>query len=467
LALLYTGGVAAHLASLLEYAFPISALVAAALLFRSAPASYMCFAWWIWFLTPGLRRYLDYWNGWSLVTPIALTPYLVSGVALFSVARHLPKLRRMSLAPFALLLGGVAYGWIVGVSRLGFLAGTYGTISWLVPVGFGLHIATASQKRSAYLDGIQQAFLWGLLVVSLYALFQYVAPPAWDIYWMANAPMFSIGQPMPYQVRVFSTLNSPGPFAVVLAVGLLLLLANRSVWRWPIGTLGVVALLLTLVRGVWVCWLVGLAVYIAYLPWRTKWRLAAVLAIAGLAVTLLVFDPSFESVRTRVLTLTDLANDRSLSERVSLVSRIVQVIVTTPFGGGLGATGVSVSLQNAPSGIRDFDNGILETLYSLGWVFGGVFLFGTAWLLLRGLGRGESSDDRLTKAVRASAVCIAATAGTGDAFSSVSGMLLWTCLGLLASGQVVRERAWRAVPVGWQNGMIPGQAVESADQGPV
>ena len=43
----------------------------------------------------------------------------------------------------------------------------------------------------------------------LYGFLQYLDPPIWDRYWMAYTTIASIGQPEPYMVRVFSTLNAP------------------------------------------------------------------------------------------------------------------------------------------------------------------------------------------------------------------------------------------------------------------
>jgi hypothetical protein len=435
LVLLVVAGAMGGAAQLLEYAFPVAALAVGALLYRSAPTAYMAFAWWIWFVTPGLRRYLEYHGSWNQVTPIVLTPYLVSGITLISVVRHLPKLKRLALAPFALLLAAVGYGYLLGILRWGFLASTYGALTKIVPIAFGLHIAMAVRRTDQYWLGVERAFLWGMLVVSIYGIVQYIAPASWDAYWMANVEMVSIGRPLPYEVRVFSTLNSPGPLATVLAAGLLVLLASRNGWRWPVTALTLLTFLLTLVRGVWAAWLLGLAVYVAYLPWRTRWRLMTVLAILALAVPLFILGEPFDPVRTRMLTLVNLGSDVSFVQRMALIPRIAEVIVGSPLGTGIGATGVSAMLHGSASGIRDFDNGILETLYSLGWAAGGAFLIGTAWLLLRAFRVREAADNRLLKAARAIAVCVAFTAVFGDAFSGVAGMLLWTFLGLLASAE--------------------------------
>jgi hypothetical protein len=433
LILFVAAGVMARAGQVLEYAFPMAALITAVVLYRSHPAMYMTFVWWIWFLTPGIRRYFDYLGGWSQITPVSLTPYLVSGIALVSVFRHAPKLRRVSLVPFVLLLAAVGYGYLVGIMQWGFAASTYGALSLIVPIGFGLNCAMDRQRSPEYRKGVERAFLWGLLVVSVYGIIQYIAPTPWDAYWMSNAAMPSIGRPLPYQVRVFGTLNSPGPFAAVLAAGLLLVVAGRSRLRWPIAGVASVALLLTLVRGVWAAWLLGVAVYVTYLPWRTKWRVLAVLALLALTILLVISDQPFDAVRTRIVSFVDLASDRSFVQRTAILSRFSEVIAASPLGSGLGATGLPVMLHGSSLGIRVFDNGLLEILYSLGWAAGIVFLTGTAWLLVRALSPAEASDDRLAKAARGSAVCIAFTSLFGDAFSGVTGIILWTSLGLVVS----------------------------------
>jgi len=64
--------------------------------------------------------------------------------------------------------------------------------------------------------------------------------------------------PLPFAMRVFSTLNSPGPAADFFALTMLLtlpLLRLRNIWTWPLFAALGAALLLTLIREAWwVCW---------------------------------------------------------------------------------------------------------------------------------------------------------------------------------------------------------------------
>ena len=68
---------------------------------------------------------------------------------------------------------------------------------------------------------------------------------------MRVVQMDSIGKPAPFEVRIFGTLNSPGPYADMLAASLLVALGASGRLPWLAGMPAVVALLLSLVRAAW------------------------------------------------------------------------------------------------------------------------------------------------------------------------------------------------------------------------
>ncbi len=88
-------------------------------------------------------------------------------------------------------------------------------------------------------------------LVSLYGIRQYLDPAPWDIYWMFNADLRSIGLPEAFKVRVFSTMNSRDRSRAFLVVAIALLCAGRSPLRWIAVALGLAALGLTLSRTSW------------------------------------------------------------------------------------------------------------------------------------------------------------------------------------------------------------------------
>jgi len=426
----------ATLGGAFEVAFPIAALVVGVVCYRTGPARYLTFVWWLWLLTPGVRRIVDGQAGWNPQNPVLLAPLVVSLLAVGTSARRLVAWRRRAVFPFVLLLAGVLYGYAVGVGRAGVAASTYAAASWLAPIFLGLYAALLWPRYPELRRALQHVFLWGTLVIALYGVAQFVNPPEWDRLWMIQSEMNSIGQPLPLQVRVFSLLNSPAPFACVLAAGLVLLFATKTKWRIPVAAAGYVALMLSLVRASWVAWGIAVVVYGLYLGVRAGRRfLLLVVLLAAAVVPLATVDEVRDVVLPRALTFSDMSKDVSLAERVTFFQSTAAVVLENPVGEGLGSTGAAVGLRDEGGGERDFDSGLLDLFYSLGWPGGALFLGGLAMLCLRALRPGEPKGDLVAKAARAVALSSTALALSFNVFSGVAGAMLWTFFALLGAAK--------------------------------
>lgn len=93
------------------------------------------------------------------------------------------------------------------------------------------------------------------LPVGVYGLIQFFVLPVWDSRWMTASMLTSIGSPEPMQVRVFSTLESPGPAAAYLGLAIVLSIARatrsrggRRLFWITLGLLDLPAFILTGVR---------------------------------------------------------------------------------------------------------------------------------------------------------------------------------------------------------------------------
>ncbi len=428
-------------AGLVRVLFPGSAVLAALWLYRIGPAPYIEFCWWIWQVGPGIRRYVDYQlGGWDQQSPMSLAPFLVSAIAVFGVLRRLPALRRRRLLPWAIALIAVIYGAFVGILRNGVMPAAHSTITWLVPLLFGLYTALEWRRYPDIQAAMRRVFLYGSIVLAVYGCYQFVNPPMWDRVWMMSSGMYSVGRAFPFEVRVFSLVNAPLPFATILVAGLFIALSGRGLTRVLALSIGTIALLLSLVRSVWIAGALGFLVYVASVPLRAarRFALAALVAVAVVAtVPLLLPDdiagPTIRIVTTRFLTFTNLESDVSYKDRASFLDNISTVVEREPLGYGLGSTGVSSTLSDPGDGIRDFDNGVFAVLYSLGW-FGGTALLGSAVVLvLFSLIRRESIDDTMAKSARAVAVTSAMLVFGGNIFDGVSATILWSALGLVAA----------------------------------
>jgi O-antigen ligase/polysaccharide polymerase Wzy-like membrane protein len=432
----------AHLGQLL---FPWLALVGSFILFRSDPEFHVSYLWYLWFVTPLVRRLIDYQSGWNEQSPVLLTPLLATGVCLLTLLRHLPKLARGSLVPFAMTLVALPIPLLIGMLTVGPAASVYSALTWLVPLALGYHFAVQPERYPGFARATQSAFAWGALGMGIYGILQFVHPMPWDQFWMLNSGMGSIGQPIAYQVRVFSTLNSPLPFAVTMLAALLILLTRRPLVHWVVGAPAYVSFLLSLARTAWLAWVIGVLTYAAYLSGRARMR---VLSLAGafvvVLVLLLALGTVVEPIKARFQSLGELQEDVSYNERATLYVDYARNIIAAPLGQGLGYTGGATRLASQ-EGARDLDSGIIDIFVSLGWVGALLVGFGMVTMVLRLLRRREAPDDHFAAAARGIVLGLLGAILSLNTLAGLAGAVFWGALGLALAAQT--QHAGRNAPI--------------------
>jgi O-antigen ligase/polysaccharide polymerase Wzy-like membrane protein len=405
------------------------ALAVALLLLRYDPPLYLGFAWWITFLSALVRRIVDYRIGYDATNPILIAPLLVIGASAIVAWRHIPKVRHIALLPFALMLGTVLYGFVVGLVRLGPWASLYGLLAWSAPICFGFYLATQWQQYPRYRQVLERTFVVSTLILGAYGVWQFVSPPPWDVYWIVTAGQKHQLSPKPFAVRVFGTFPSFGPFGLFMMVSVLISLTTRGALAKSVVPVGLLALLLSSVRGAWIGLLVALVVCLAYFQGRGRGRLLFVVAAIVAVLLLITTEPFRAVIGPRLRTLVLLDRDESYQERRVLFEHHSEHIGGNPIGAGVGATGQSASLVE---GVRApvIEHGFLDIFYSLGWLGGVVYCLGIVMLFARMLRRGEADDDNFAKAARGAAVAILVISLIGKIFVGVGGALLWGLVGL-------------------------------------
>jgi hypothetical protein len=409
------------------------------LLFRYDPPRYVAYSLWLWLLTSFVRRLVDHQLGWHPANPLLAAPLFVSAISGVTLVRHARRLTTRTLVPFLVAAMGIVYGYAVGLARVGPVAASYAMLLWLTPILFGLHLAVHRRCEPTLDAAFARAVLAGVLAVGIYGMYQYVSPPSWDVYWMVNSDMRSIGRPEPYGVRVFGTLNSPAPFAVLMMGGVLLLLADRSKLRWPAVACGFVGLLLSSVRAAWGGWVIGLAGYGLHLRGSGRFRLAVILGALALGVVpLLSIAPVATLIERRAETFTDLREDASARARMDFHREMAAAVARNPVGTGLGSTGGAVHL-NGDEGLTDFDSGALEPFHVLGWMGGLAYAAAVLWLSATLAVTGTRPGDGLGAALGGVALAVLSVNVAFNSLTGVGGMLFWGALGLLAARR--RQRA--------------------------
>lgn len=433
-------------------AFTAIAGLCAVFLYATDPVSYVNFTFWLWFLSPFVRRVLDWHHGWNPTSPVLLAPQVAALLAVVTLARNLRELRGTLFAPYLLVLAALGYGYMVGLVSTGFIPATYALLTWLAPALFGLQLAVMWRRYPELRASILRTFHMALPLLALYGIYQFVRLPAWDRSWMINADMHSIGDPLPFFVRVFGTLNTPGPYAAVLLTGVLLILPYKGWVRYMSIALALVALLLTRTRSAWIGFMLGVVVSQLSQPLGRIPKRAITLLVVSLLALPLAATPKFaKSILPRLNTLTNLRQDNSFVKRVAFSEATANNIVESAEGAGLGSTGGAIKLRNM-QGVRSLDNGFLEVFYVFGWPGGALFFLGIGGVIAQSFRFVEAKNDSFSNAVRATALALVSMLPVGDVFTGPTGLLIWSMVGLgigahayhLTTGRALASQRWRA-----------------------
>ncbi|MCY0389783.1 O-antigen ligase family protein [Robbsia sp. Bb-Pol-6] len=380
----------AHQSSLLQLAYPAMTFVIAIYFYIKYPVQFIGYIWWIFFWTPEVRRFSDFvQGGFTEVSLIMTAPLLVSAPLAFTMLRRIRYLGTRPGLPMLLILVALAYGYIVGILNVGFAAATFGLSSWVTPVMVGFYLAVSWRQYPEYRRCVMRTFTIGIAACAGYAIIQYVFMPPWDALWLIGSGMTSsMGQPLPFAVRAFGPLNSVGPFATIILAGVLsATVAEGNRGRVFTALLGIVALGLSFVRSAWGALIVAMLYQMLFFDNKTRIRVV-IGALIVVAATIPVFMSSniSENFQKRVDTLTDLQNDTSFSERSSFYQTFLDTALTNVAGAGLGATGTGGKLSddaNAQDHVN-FDSGLMEIPFVLGWPGTLLYVFGISWLMIRG-----------------------------------------------------------------------------------
>ena len=415
---------------LLRLAVPAIATLFGLFLYLRRPVLYLQYVLWVWFLAPLARRVVDLRFGWMESNLVLLAPLLVSGIAGLTLLRRTE--RDGGAIPVAFVLCGAAifYGFVVGVLLHPSVETAYAFLNWLCPLLFGLHLYLNWPQYQQYKDAIARTFLWTVLLLGAYGIYQFLNPPAWDVYWLENirvgSPGSSFGAPEPLMVRVWSTINAPGPFANVMMVGLLLLFGVRSRLKLPAAVAGYISLLLSAVRSAWLGWVVGLFWILKNASARLLVRIVLSIVLLLLCLLPVVSQPNLEMmIGNRLKTFSDLSHDDSLGARMEMYRVLTSEALRDPFGQGL-------NNQDVLHGLA-IDSGLLIAVFSLGWL--GSALFGAGILSLFLHKKGPAEDDEFLRVGKAAMVAMLAQIVGGNVFVSIVGVMFWSLAGMCLAGQ--------------------------------
>ncbi|GGF83511.1 hypothetical protein GCM10010912_30820 [Paenibacillus albidus] len=407
----------------------------------------------IWAVAPELRRIADWMEGvYHPVSLLSLAPLLTGATLAIPVLREIHQTQKSSNRIILLFAVALGYGALIGLAKNG-MGSVYDLANYIVPLLL-IPFFAVTRFGPKDIDRLLYAFANIAVLVAVYGIVQYLTVPPWDAFWMNHADMISIGTPYPLEIRVFSTLNSPGPAATFLVFALVPMILEKK-WqgalRWVGVLLVVICLLTTLVRAAWLVLLVMLLVYIASSPGKGKWKTLLQLSFVAAALFFIVPKlPGAEGLVARMETLTSVQEDHSYNERLSLWQNMLPMVAANPVGQGIGSVGQGTKIGNGGElgEYGNMDNGFIALLLTFG-ALGALFFFTALGAVAKQIMVRVTNKDHLQPYARLS---LAAWTGavvsliSDNGFPGMKGYLIWMLIGLGLSAREITQSRKKGTP---------------------
>lgn len=400
---------------------------------RRGPAAHLQAALLLFAFAPLVRRVVDLHIGFDQLGLMLIGPLL----AILVPAVHLPRLLEQRAVPshwiwpLGIVAASVVYAGILSMAQGDWTNAASGMLKWLSPLLYAA-VLMVSAKREEMVEAATSAFVFILPLLGVYAVYQYVAPLDWDIFWMQYAPIPSIGQPLPYEVRVFATMNSPASFATFTAIGLFLISFSKRPWLALPALPAALGLLLSLYRTAWLSLAVSILFCLMFSG--TRRRAGIILVGIGIAVLLAVLlTPFGDVVVERLSTLSEGSQDGSAQERLEEFITLWNLPDSSLFGSGFTITDVGAA------GAMPIDGMIVACWLSMGIIVGAFCLTALCWAI--GNAVAVTWTDPSSEAIVIGALALGGLLQLplASITSGENGFFFWTFAVLLGPGLMSRR----------------------------
>jgi hypothetical protein len=331
-----------------------------------------------------VRRLVDAQAGFDPQNPILLTPYLCGLLASIEFLNYWLRRQPRNLGPFLIILLTIAYGSVLAIVSGRFMAGLVDFLKWGFGPTFAVFILSQGRGQIQTRKVVEGCLVWAGTVMALYGICQFIQPTPWDTLWATNvidSGMESLGHPAPFEMRAFSTMNSPGSFGAIMCCAILIALKRKMSITLPAASLMAIGLAIAQYRAVWAATVLGVVLIVLARPraLRPSNILAASLLALALCSTALV-PGIHDALAQRAASLNSLSTDDSFESRLSQYERLSsddQLI-----GGiGLGLNGSARKMDDLPRVV--IDSGLIEILRSIGLIGGTAYLLALGILVVR------------------------------------------------------------------------------------
>lgn len=393
-----------------------------------------------WVFFPEVSRVLT-WAVGLKVNIFNVLPLLGLLPGFFLLHRHWSDFGRLYRAMTIVWTLAFGYAFLMAFAYGQLLSGAFDGLQFVGPLLIAPLLMVTGDDTETLYERVASTLLWFAAASSAYGLFQYVAPPAWDVLWLQNLGSTTSGQAIPFGLRIFATLNLAGVFAAYLALTIAFNFPRITVKK-PLtcALVGVclLALFPTLVRTEWFALTIAIVTYSLLSPRRGALigGLLAVVAIGVISGAVLLSvvsgsDAAVTSISDRFDSINDLKSDDSVMDRQDVSNEAFLIGIREPLGQGLGTVGTSTKLAEAGE-TTTLDNGYLARLYEMG-VFGVVMYVlvllaafgGAIALYTRALRSGDLRSANVAAAMIAMQMELLFADGAADQHLALPGVFFW------------------------------------------
>jgi hypothetical protein len=399
---------------------------------RRLPRYYVGLVCWLFFLTPMLRRMIEFRAQANNAAFIMISPLVACWAGLGILRGQVSSIRNARLRTWLFVVIALLYGTAVGILQNGPAAAIQDWLGWSSPICFAVYLYVQREHAKGLLSSFRANMIAGTIFMGLYGLWQFFFITPWDAFWMETTTLTSIGSPDSMQVRVFSTMNTPQPLADFLLCGLFLSLAAKGRARFIATPLSILVVGLSMSRSAWVCGAIGLVLLSLEMTLRQRLRLIGSVAACLLALFFALQLPGIgDTLSRRMGTFSSLREDGSVKDRLANQQEAITAFQDSPFGLGMGVDAmhdrISATYGVPPAGFIIGDNGIEAALLSFGWFGSLIFVIGfggaviTVWR--------QSQDPDLT-ALKVLLLSLVIQTPVLHVFAGAAGFLIWGAIGL-------------------------------------
>lgn len=398
---------------------------------------YLLFVFCLWVFSPFIRRFGDYFNGWSELNIYGMAPLLASLISVLFLNRGI-LFHRKFLIFLSLIVFVLFYAFIVGIFASTLITSLYATLTWVTPLAVFAYVVSNYFWYKGLVEEVRFASVVSVTILSVYGIYQYFYLPGWDAYWIINVPMTSVGLPFPTQFRVFSMSNSPMVYAPILAMMMILLATKITPFIALILLLATISISLTFVRATWVGLALSIVLYFLWLARHDVLQAAKLLFMLFfmlVSLTIILSGTEVGSVLIeRVDTMLSLNDDTSFNARSEFYIEMFWYSVSNFFGDGMGSVGMSKRLSEGSNADTLFDSGVLQMFVVLGALGSILYAISMIFFLKRGVFNYLSESDPVKVALAVIVISMLAQLVFSNRLVGPIGFFLYFFWGLLIAG---------------------------------